>query len=104
MIEPRLPGGIEFAVAAERIGVDSLWLPEVWGYDALTGLAFIPFMFVLMRRRVLAERATMQLAANAAVTEAGQVRVAPPEAVAAFDAYEEEIAQTTYASPRTSNA
>ncbi|HET7667460.1 MAG TPA: LLM class flavin-dependent oxidoreductase [Mycobacterium sp.] len=41
MIEPRLPGGIEFAVAAERIGVDSLWLPEVWGYDALTGLAFV---------------------------------------------------------------
>jgi F420-dependent oxidoreductase-like protein len=41
MIEPRLPGAIEFAVAAERIGVDSLWIPEVWGYDALTGLAFL---------------------------------------------------------------
>src|ERR1700742_2116116 len=41
MIEPRLPGAIEFAAAAERIGVDSLWIPEVWGYDALTGLAFL---------------------------------------------------------------
>src|SRR6185295_19126253 len=41
MIEPRMPGAIEFAAAAERTGVDSLWLPEVWGYDALTGLAYV---------------------------------------------------------------
>ena len=41
MIEPRLPGAVEFAAAAERIGVDSLWVPEVWGYDALTGLAYV---------------------------------------------------------------
>src|SRR5260370_18929527 len=41
MIEPRLPGVVEFAEAAERIGVDSLWVPEVWGYDALTGLAYV---------------------------------------------------------------
>ncbi|MGA9491235.1 MAG: LLM class flavin-dependent oxidoreductase [Mycobacterium sp.] len=41
MIEPRLPGAAEFAVAAEQIGVDSLWVPEVWGYDALTGLAYL---------------------------------------------------------------
>jgi F420-dependent oxidoreductase-like protein len=41
MIEPRLPGAVEFAVAAERIGVTSLWIPEVWGYDALTGLAYL---------------------------------------------------------------
>jgi alkanesulfonate monooxygenase SsuD/methylene tetrahydromethanopterin reductase-like flavin-dependent oxidoreductase (luciferase family) len=41
MIEPRSPGAVEFAVAAERIGVDSLWVPEVWGYDALTGLAYL---------------------------------------------------------------
>jgi F420-dependent oxidoreductase-like protein len=41
MIEPRLPGAAEFAVAAERIGVASLWIPEVWGYDALTGLAYL---------------------------------------------------------------
>ena len=41
MIEPRLPGAVEFAVAAERLGVDSVWIPEVWGYDALTGLAFL---------------------------------------------------------------
>src|SRR3954465_13119318 len=41
MIGPRSPGAVEFAVAAERIGVDSVWLPEVWGYDALTGLAYL---------------------------------------------------------------
>ncbi|OBF29088.1 F420-dependent methylene-tetrahydromethanopterin reductase [Mycobacterium sp. ACS1612] len=32
---------MEFAVEAERLGVDSLWTPEVWGYDALTGLAYV---------------------------------------------------------------
>jgi F420-dependent oxidoreductase-like protein len=41
MIEPRLPGATEFALAAEQIGVASLWVPEVWGYDALTGLAYL---------------------------------------------------------------
>lgn len=41
LIEPRTPGAVEFAVAAERIGVASLWVPEVWGYDALTGLAYL---------------------------------------------------------------
>jgi F420-dependent oxidoreductase-like protein len=41
MVEPRLPGAADFAVAAERIGVASLWIPEVWGYDALTGLAYL---------------------------------------------------------------
>ncbi len=41
MVEPRLPGAVDFAVAAERIGVASLWIPEVWGYDALTGLAYL---------------------------------------------------------------
>jgi F420-dependent oxidoreductase-like protein len=41
MIEPRLPGAAEFALAAEQIGVTSLWVPEVWGYDALTGLAYL---------------------------------------------------------------
>ncbi len=41
LIEPRSPGAAEFAVAAERLGVDSVWTPEVWGYDALTGLAYL---------------------------------------------------------------
>jgi F420-dependent oxidoreductase-like protein len=41
LIEPRAPGAADFAVAAEAIGVDSLWVPEVWGYDALTGLAYL---------------------------------------------------------------
>lgn len=41
MIEPRLPVAVDFAVAAERLGVHSLWVPEVWGYDALTGLAYV---------------------------------------------------------------
>ena len=41
IIEPRLPGAVEFALAAEQTGVASLWIPEVWGYDALTGLAYL---------------------------------------------------------------
>ena len=41
LVEPRAAGAAEFAVAAESIGVASLWVPEVWGYDALTGLAFL---------------------------------------------------------------
>lgn len=40
-VEPRLPGSAEFARSAEQLGVDSLWVPEVWGYDALTGLSYL---------------------------------------------------------------
>lgn len=29
LVEPHAPGAVEFARAAERIGVDSLWVPEV---------------------------------------------------------------------------
>jgi F420-dependent oxidoreductase-like protein len=32
---------VEFVVAAERLGVDSVWVPEVWGQDAFTPLAFL---------------------------------------------------------------
>ncbi len=31
--------GLDFVVEAERLGVDSVWVPEYWGYDALTPLA-----------------------------------------------------------------
>lgn len=41
LLEPRLPGAVDFAVAAERAGVSSLWVAEVWSYDALTGLAYL---------------------------------------------------------------
>ncbi|MGV0807652.1 LLM class flavin-dependent oxidoreductase [Mycolicibacterium setense] len=41
VIEPRTPGAASFAAEAEQLGVDSLWVPEVWGYDALTGLAYL---------------------------------------------------------------
>lgn len=41
MIDPHRPGAGDFAREAERIGVHSLWVPEVWGYDALTGLAHV---------------------------------------------------------------
>ena len=30
-----------FAQDVERLGVDSLWSPEAWGYDALTPLAYV---------------------------------------------------------------
>jgi len=30
-----------FAVEAERIGVDSIWSPEGWGFDGATPLAYL---------------------------------------------------------------
>ena len=30
--------GLDFIVEADRLGIDSAWVPEFWGYDALTGL------------------------------------------------------------------
>ena len=41
VVDPHHPEAVAFAREAERIGVASLWVPEVWGYDALTGLAFL---------------------------------------------------------------
>jgi F420-dependent oxidoreductase-like protein len=33
--------GVELVLEAERLGVDSVWVPEFWGYDALTPLAYL---------------------------------------------------------------
>lgn len=33
--------GIEYVVEAERLGVGSVWVPEFWGYDALTPLGAV---------------------------------------------------------------
>lgn len=41
LVEPQAPGAVEFAQRAEAIGVASLWAPETWGYDALTGLTWL---------------------------------------------------------------
>src|SRR5712692_8637036 len=35
------PGGVEFVRESERLGADSVWVPEFWGYDALTPLGFL---------------------------------------------------------------
>src|SRR5437764_3941814 len=32
---------VTFVVEAERLGVDSVWIPEAWGQDALTPLAYL---------------------------------------------------------------
>ena len=32
---------VQFVLDAERLGADSVWVPEVWGADALTPLAFL---------------------------------------------------------------
>ncbi|MDA1061963.1 MAG: LLM class flavin-dependent oxidoreductase [Chloroflexi bacterium] len=32
---------IAFAIEAERLGVDSIWVGEAWGYDGATSLAYI---------------------------------------------------------------
>lgn len=41
LVEPQAPGAVEFAQRAEAMGIASLWAPETWGYDALTGLTWI---------------------------------------------------------------
>lgn len=40
-IAPHDDEGRRFAVEAERLGVDSVWAPEAWGYDAFTPLAYV---------------------------------------------------------------
>jgi F420-dependent oxidoreductase-like protein len=35
------PEGVAFVREAERLGVDSVWVAEAWGYDALTPLGFL---------------------------------------------------------------
>ncbi len=31
--------GLDYVVEAERLGLDSIWIPEFWGFDALTQIA-----------------------------------------------------------------
>jgi F420-dependent oxidoreductase-like protein len=38
---PHTSAGVQLIVEAERLGVDSVWVPEFWGYDALTPLAYL---------------------------------------------------------------
>jgi F420-dependent oxidoreductase-like protein len=38
---PVTPDSVEFVREAERLGVDSVWVPEFWAGDALTPLAFL---------------------------------------------------------------
>jgi F420-dependent oxidoreductase-like protein len=33
--------GVEFVREAERLGADSAWVPELWGYDALTQVGYL---------------------------------------------------------------
>ncbi|MDQ1426043.1 MAG: hypothetical protein QOD72_3541, partial [Acidimicrobiaceae bacterium] len=35
------PKDAEFVVEAERLGASSVWVPEAWGQDALTPLAYL---------------------------------------------------------------
>ena len=32
---------IAYALEAERLGIDFTWSPELWGYDAVTPLAYL---------------------------------------------------------------
>ena len=41
LVESRTPGAAQFARDLEAMGVASVWAPEIWGYDALTGLAYL---------------------------------------------------------------
>jgi F420-dependent oxidoreductase-like protein len=39
--QPLTPASIDLVRQAERLGVDSVWVPEFWGGDALTPLAYL---------------------------------------------------------------
>src|SRR3954451_15545568 len=38
---PFTAGAVEFVREAERLGVDSVWVPEFWAGDAFTPLAYL---------------------------------------------------------------
>jgi F420-dependent oxidoreductase-like protein len=38
---PHSGDSLDFVIEAERLGVDSVWVPEFWGYDALTPLGAV---------------------------------------------------------------
>jgi F420-dependent oxidoreductase-like protein len=38
---PYTEEAVELVIEAERLGVDSVWVPEFWAYDALTPLGFL---------------------------------------------------------------
>jgi F420-dependent oxidoreductase-like protein len=38
---PYTPAGIDFVREAERLGADSVWIPEFWAYDALTPIGYL---------------------------------------------------------------
>ena len=40
-VRPHTPDGLRLAIEADRMGVDSLWAAEAWGYDAFTPLALL---------------------------------------------------------------
>jgi len=40
-VDPQAPEWLELAREAERVGVDSVWVPGLWAYDAFTPLAAI---------------------------------------------------------------
>ena len=40
---------VNYAVEAERLGVDIVWCPEAWGYDAVTPLAYLAAKTTRMR-------------------------------------------------------
>lgn len=41
LFDPHAPDAGAHARRLEEVGVASVWVPEVWGYDALTGLAHV---------------------------------------------------------------
>ncbi len=53
-------GGVEYVRNAERLGVDSLWTPEAWMYDALTPLGY----FAAVTERIRLATGVVQLGAR----------------------------------------
>ena len=41
MAQPHTPAGLELIREADRMGVDSIWVPEFWAFDALTPIGYL---------------------------------------------------------------
>ena len=64
-VNPQDPQWLELAREAERVGVDSIWVPEFWAYDAFTPLAAIAVRTQRVRLATgIAQLGALQLWAN----------------------------------------
>jgi F420-dependent oxidoreductase-like protein len=78
---PDPQAGIELAVEAERLGFDSVWTAEAWGFDAVTPLAWVGARTERMRLGTGVMQIPGRTPVNAAMTAATIDRLSGGRAV-----------------------